>query len=186
VLKTYAATHGFHDDRVAMDYFIFPKNFAWELPDFAIGRNAWDSWFPYQARRKGIPVIDGSPVITAIHQNHDYAHFLCGEISTLHTAEGKQNLRLIGFGRRYLISSAKLKITPSGLQPTRNRMRMLRDRLQEAELHVVFTLRRWLPYSAPLYMCLKGVKRGVKWFAHGAQALISVRQSWHSGSVRSE
>lgn len=185
-LKEYAAAHGFHDDRVAMDYFIFPKSFTWELPDFAIGRNAWDSWFPYQARRKGIPVIDGSSVITAIHQNHDYAHFHRGEISTLHTAEGKQNLRLIGFGRRYLISSANLVITPSGLQPTRNRMRMLRDRLQEVELHLVYQLRRWWPYSAPLYMCLKAVKRGVKWFAHRAQALISMRHTWHSGSVRTE
>ena len=185
-LKTYATAHGFHDDQAAMDYFVFPKSFTWQLPDFAIGRNAWDSWFPYQARRKGIAVIDGSPVITAIHQNHDYAHFLRGEISTLHTAEGKQNLRLIGFGRRYLISSANLKITPSGLQPTRNQIRMLRDRLQEVELHVVYRLRRWWPYSAPLYMCLKVVKRAVKWFAHGAQALVSMRQSWRSGSVRSE
>jgi len=185
-LKTYAAAHGFHDTRVPMDYFIFPKSATWELPDFAIGRNAWDSWFPYQARRKGVPVIDGSSVITAIHQNHDYAHFHRGEISILHTAEGKQNLRLIGFGRRYLISSANFKVTSNGLQPTRNRIRMLRDRLQEGELHLFYQLHRWWPYSAPLYLCLKSVKRGVKWFAHGAKALISMRQRRHSRSVRSE
>jgi hypothetical protein len=166
-----------------MDYFIFPKNFAWELPDFAIGRSAWDTWFPYYAVRKGIPVIDGSNVITAIHQDHDYAHFHKGEVSILHTAEGKKNMRLMGFGHRYLIASANLELTPHGLQRTHNQWKVLDDRLHEYEIRLIYRLLSWWPYSSPLYLTLKGLKRGARWLGRRAQALLSIRERRHADSV---
>lgn len=56
------------------DYFVFPRRDAIKLPPFAVGRPAWDNWMVYEAWKKGRPVIDASKAITAVHQNHSYAH----------------------------------------------------------------------------------------------------------------
>ncbi len=56
------------------DYFVFPRHLFTQMPDFAIGRAGWDNWMIYQARRQGVPVVDGTPSIMVIHQDHDYSH----------------------------------------------------------------------------------------------------------------
>ncbi len=56
------------------DYFVFPKRDRIKLPDFAVGRPAWDNWLIYETWKRGRPIIDASNAITIIHQNHDYAH----------------------------------------------------------------------------------------------------------------
>jgi hypothetical protein len=74
-------------DASGIDYFVFRKDEELcQLPAFAVGRPGWDNWFIYHARRLGIPVIDATGAITAIHQNHDYGH-----VST--TAGGKDQLK---------------------------------------------------------------------------------------------
>lgn len=61
------------------DYFVLPRPLFAEMPDFAIGRAGWDNWMIYQARRQGWPVVDGTPDIMAIHQDHDYSHLPDGK-----------------------------------------------------------------------------------------------------------
>jgi hypothetical protein len=74
-------------DASGIDYFVFRKDEKLcSLPPFAVGRPGWDNWFIYHARRIGVPVIDGTAAITAIHQNHDYRH-----VST--TAGGKDRVK---------------------------------------------------------------------------------------------
>ncbi len=58
-----------------LEYFIFPKKSSLiNIPDFTVGRYQWDSLFVAMARKKRIPVIDGTKAVTAIHQDHDYSH----------------------------------------------------------------------------------------------------------------
>jgi glycosyltransferase involved in cell wall biosynthesis len=59
----------------AIDIFVFTKNIYDCIPAFAIGRSYWDNWLIYEARRKGVPVIDLTDSVTITHQNHDYAGF---------------------------------------------------------------------------------------------------------------
>jgi hypothetical protein len=74
-LKRYVREFGTLQDPSGIDYFVFPRNSdLCELPRFAVGRPGWDNWLIYNARRRGIPVIDATQVVTAIHQNHDYHH----------------------------------------------------------------------------------------------------------------
>jgi hypothetical protein len=61
------------------DYFIFPCDLFIEMPDFAIGRAGWDNWMIYYARQQGWPVIDATPSLQIIHQNHDYSHLPGGQ-----------------------------------------------------------------------------------------------------------
>jgi len=77
------------------DYFIYPRSHFRELPDFAIGRAGWDNWMIYYAKKKGWPVIDASPSITAIHQVHDYRHLPNGK-PHYELPESQQNEDLAG------------------------------------------------------------------------------------------
>lgn len=75
----------------ALDYFVFPKPLFSQLPEFAIGRAGWDNWMVGEALKHNIPVINGSQLITAIHQNHDYNHLSGRRLEAFQGIEAQQN-----------------------------------------------------------------------------------------------
>ncbi|VXD18725.1 putative glycosyl transferase [Planktothrix serta PCC 8927] len=75
----------------ALDYFVFPKPLFSQLPEFAIGRAGWDNWMVGEALKQNIPVINGSQLITAIHQNHDYNHLSGRRLEAFQGIEAQQN-----------------------------------------------------------------------------------------------
>jgi hypothetical protein len=77
------------------DYFIFPRQLLVDIPDFTIGRSGWDNWIIYHAIQKGWLVLDASPSIRIIHQNHDYIH-LPGNRPPYKLPETKRNISLAG------------------------------------------------------------------------------------------
>jgi hypothetical protein len=77
------------------DYFIFPCSLFVEMPEFAIGRAGWDNWMIFHARRLGLPVVDATPSLMVIHQNHDYNHLPGGRPHYDH-AESRKNEALAG------------------------------------------------------------------------------------------
>jgi hypothetical protein len=82
------------------DYFIFPRGLFPAIPEFAIGRAGWDNWMIYHAVTRGWTVVDATPTLTVIHQNHDYAH-LPGEQSHQRHPETSENTELAG-GMRHM------------------------------------------------------------------------------------
>jgi hypothetical protein len=86
------------------DYFVFPRGSFGGLPAFAIGRAGWDNWMIYAARRMRLPVVDASQAVTAVHQNHDYAHLPNGR-PHYGLPESEQNVRLAG-GRQTIFTLA--------------------------------------------------------------------------------
>ncbi len=56
-----------------LDYFLFPRAMNLSLPDFAVGRWVWDNWMLWRCRMNGIPLVDATETVVAIHQNHPYA-----------------------------------------------------------------------------------------------------------------
>jgi len=77
------------------DFFLFPKSCYQDIPDFAIGRAGWDNWMIYKARKEKWPVIDCTPSIMIVHQNHDYSH-LPGGMSHHEHPDTNENIRLAG------------------------------------------------------------------------------------------
>ena len=77
------------------DYFIFPRQLFSEMPPFAIGRAGWDNWMIYHARERGWPVVDATPSLRIIHQDHDYSH-LPGGKPHYDLEESNHNLELAG------------------------------------------------------------------------------------------
>ncbi len=99
------------------DYFIFPRDCFAEMPAFAIGRAGWDNWMIYAGRQKGWPVIDATPSIMIIHQNHDYSHLPGGQ-PHYKLPETFENIRLAG-GKRTIfeLRDANRRLVAGNLQP---------------------------------------------------------------------
>lgn len=95
-LRDFIEKYGQLHPPAGSDYFIFPKGVLGQFPPFAVGRPGWDTWVIYRGRKIGIPVIDVSPVVTVIHQNHDYKHVPGGDGKDWRGPEGDTNIDLIG------------------------------------------------------------------------------------------
>ena len=77
------------------DFFLFPKSCYTDIPAFTIGRAGWDNWMIYKARQENWPVIDCTPSVMLVHQNHDYRHLPGGKPHYEHP-ETNENIRLAG------------------------------------------------------------------------------------------
>jgi hypothetical protein len=85
-----------------IDYFIFPRHLYTEVPNFSIGRPAWDNWMVYHARTVFGIAIDASRDVLVIHQNHDYNH-LPGNKPPYGSEVAKSNLAKAG-GRKHVFN----------------------------------------------------------------------------------
>ncbi len=105
--------HGF----AGLDYFIFKKKSINMLP-FAVGRPGWDNWLIFHMRSRGVPVIDTSDVITAIHQNHDYSHSKFGKEKKVIGPERDINTKLAGGSVNMMsLRDANLIMNKQGIKP---------------------------------------------------------------------
>jgi len=77
------------------DFFLFPRSCYGDIPDFTIGRAGWDNWMIYKARKEHWAVIDCTPSIMIVHQNHDYSHLPDSKPHYEHP-DSNENIRLAG------------------------------------------------------------------------------------------
>src|SRR5258707_13898162 len=77
------------------DFFLFPKSCYADIPNFIIGRAGWDNWMIYKARTEKWSVIDCTPSVMIVHQNHDYSHLPGGKPHYEHP-DTNENIRLAG------------------------------------------------------------------------------------------
>ena len=77
------------------DFFLFPKSCYADIPAFTIGRAGWDNWMIYKARKENWAVIDCTPSVMIVHQNHDYSH-LPGAKPHYDHPDTNENIRLAG------------------------------------------------------------------------------------------
>lgn len=94
-LESTVRTQGVLHRPAGSDFFLFPKTCYTDVPDFAIGRAGWDNWMIYKARKEKWPVIDCTPSVMIVHQNHDYSHLPGGKSHHEHP-DTSENIRLAG------------------------------------------------------------------------------------------
>ena len=75
-----------------VDYFVFDREYAKNLPPFAIGRTCWDNSLIWLALDSGRPVLDLSRRVEIVHQNHDYSHHKGG---TAGVWEGEEAMEIL-------------------------------------------------------------------------------------------
>ncbi len=103
-LRDQAIRNGLQCAEMWIDYFVFPRNLYHDIPPLAIGRRYWDNWLIWKARNIHADVVDATPSVVAIHQNHDYSHHPQGVKGVLHSPESERPRRSYWFaptGRRF-------------------------------------------------------------------------------------
>lgn len=94
-----------------IDYFVYPRSLWGKINPFAIGRLYWDNWLLYEARLRRAIVIDATPVVLAVHQNHSVAK------GALDGPESKRNWELLGGARNLFATWEAIHVmTPQGLK----------------------------------------------------------------------
>lgn len=110
------------------DFFLFPKSCYTDIPNFTIGRAGWDNWMIYMARKENWAVIDCTPSVMIVHQNHDYSHLPEGKPHYEHP-ETNENIRLAGgqANIRYTILDATHQLVGDTLvRPKMTSLRFMR------------------------------------------------------------
>lgn len=75
-LRRYVVEHGRQGPPPGnSDFFAFSRGLWSNIPPLGIGRGWWDPWLVYEARRLGAAVVDASPFVMAVHQNHDQSTY---------------------------------------------------------------------------------------------------------------
>jgi len=116
-LRDFVIKRGQLDIIWALDYFIFPRETSFEMPQFVIGRPGWDNWLLYKARALSIPIIDVTEAMMAVHQNHDYLHVPSGSGDSYEGPEADINRQLAKEDGEYFgLLDATYRLKPSGLK----------------------------------------------------------------------
>ncbi len=147
-------------DVAAIDYFAFHRSMYDNIPEFALGRTAFDNWMIYGARAAARPVIDATEAITAIHQNHDYSHHPGGAHYLWNGEEAQRNRKLAGidnWGDAFLFTmkDATHRMSGQGIRPILTQEAYQRHCVTAPVLYP--SLRPWFRTVKEL----KGVRNGV-------------------------
>lgn len=115
-----AHQEGFQRLHYNIDYFAFRCGLYAQMPDLVIGRNWWDQWLVWQAGAAGVPVVDVSDVVCAVHQNHDYSYHPQGMAGVWGDEATQENFRRAGgWSHLHTIEDARYRLGHGGLQPNR-------------------------------------------------------------------
>jgi hypothetical protein len=115
-----AHREGFQRLYYNIDYFAFRRGLYREFPNLVIGRNWWDQWLVWQAGAAGVPVVDVSDVVCAVHQNHDYSYHPEGMAGVWGDDATRENFRRAGgWSHLHTIEDARYHLRAAGLQPNR-------------------------------------------------------------------
>jgi len=92
-LRSLALLSGKQNGRVGSTISV-SRDLYGKMPPFLIGRNGWDPWLIWFARKSEARLIDVSRMVVAVHQNHDYAYLRQGAASLHGNAEASYNWSL--------------------------------------------------------------------------------------------
>ncbi len=103
------------EDLCAVDFFVFPRFFWGRFPPFIEGRSALDCWMLFRTLETGAALVDATPAVTTIHQDHSYAHDPGGAAGKLSGPETRYN-RALARKRMLTRDNADWMLTPNGLR----------------------------------------------------------------------
>jgi hypothetical protein len=137
-----------------IDYFVFRKGlYSGKLPDFFIGRPGWDNWLLWYPLSIGVPVMDASRVVVAVHQNHDYGYHPDGERGVWYGEEAQHNYALsTSRGKHETLESASYVMHDRGFK--RNYRGMLASRRTKLVASLYRVWFRALDMTRPLRSAL--------------------------------
>ncbi|HSV74204.1 MAG TPA: hypothetical protein VLH79_10630 [Chthonomonadales bacterium] len=137
-VRDLVARNGSLHAHTGIDYLVFPGALFGALPPFVLGRGGWDNWFVGAAKERGATVIDLTPCVAVVHQNHDYSHHPGGMAGVFAGDEAQVNRELAGgYTRLRTIADAEYLLTPAGLRRNRSLYRLYRGFVAASERSAV-------------------------------------------------
>ncbi len=132
-----------------VDFFLFAKGLYDDVPPLVVGRSFWDHWLVWKALSSGVPLLDCTPFVVPVHQNHGYGYHPNGKQGTHEDPLAKRNFALSANGRhcRNIIHATHELGSDGriGWVAWRNVFRACSPRrLRQSLLEVTFPLRRRL------------------------------------------
>jgi hypothetical protein len=98
-LRQCAVTEGTQQIPDYVDFFLFTKGLYRNIPRLVVGYSYWDHWMVWKALSVKASVLDASPFLVPIHQNHGY-HAASGRVKGSRGDRiAQQNRELSGNGR---------------------------------------------------------------------------------------
>ena len=126
-LRSQLAQRGRLYARTGMDYMFYPRGLLGEAPPFAVGRRGYDNWLLYTARVNGADLVDVTPVVQAVHQDHDYSYHPQGTRGVMYGPEAQQNTKFAGSRpHRFMIKDRTHVLTAGGLHRVQDLWRIWR------------------------------------------------------------
>jgi len=112
-LEAYARGAGHRHTVNGIDYFVHRRGAFDPLPDLFVGMWYWDNVMIWKAQQLGIPVIDATEAILAVHQDHAYSHYAGGLSGIAGGEESMANKRHLPEGVVRTVADADLKLIPA-------------------------------------------------------------------------
>lgn len=112
-LRKHIEDYGKLGGLAAKDYMIWRRPLDFEILPFHIGRPRYDSWLLYAAIKAGIPTIDATGGITALHPRHDFPG---GRVARSNSPETLRNIELGKWAGGYTLELASWELTEHGLR----------------------------------------------------------------------
>lgn len=112
----------------ALDFFFFDKGLFRGMPPFRIGRARYDNWLVWRAIRQGASLIDGTEILQAVHQRHDYGHLQGGRKEAYRGPDAIANEELAGlwcYLYLHSVQDARLSLSDRGLESRPQRLRFI-------------------------------------------------------------
>jgi hypothetical protein len=157
-------------DQWWIDYFAFSRGlYGRNLPPLGVGRRWWDNYLVWNIVASGKPVVDASPCVVAIHQNHDYSHHPQGWTGAWESPESHANFELAGrWGHLRNIADGTEVLDQRGLRP--NHMRHW-----QSFRRAIDPIGHWLLYRAwsPFWLSVLHFTRPLRTF-------LGLRTTHHS------
>lgn len=98
-LRELAITTGRQRNADFIDFFVFPRVLYEQVPPLVVGRSYWDHWLVWKALFLGVPVVDCSRFLVAVHQNHGYTYHPEGKQGTNEDVLAQRNMQLCANGK---------------------------------------------------------------------------------------
>jgi hypothetical protein len=119
-LRKLALTIGLHQVPDFIDFFVFPKGLIDDMPPLILGRSYWDHWIVWKALSVGAPVLDCTPFVVPVHQNHDYGYHPGGKQGTNEDPLAIRNRELSGKGKhlRSILDATHILTADGGIRRT--------------------------------------------------------------------
>jgi hypothetical protein len=113
-------TAGFRQDECWVDFFLFRRGQYKQIPKLVVSHCYWDNWMIWRALQDRIPVLDASPCVVPVHQNHGYDPKFgrskgrptdALSVSNLEAIGGSKNVRRIDSATHRLYRDGKVRRT---------------------------------------------------------------------------